>query len=323
MHKVLLSAAPVQAVPHRIVPQEIAEDVYDCWKAGAAMVHLHVRNEQAGLTPDLTLTEEIVRLIRERCDIIVEISTGGVSNLTIGERCAPCVPSWVEANSLNVGSVNLGKGVYQNQIDDVKYCVRQILQNGKFPETEVFELGMIGTLKKLTDEFPFRDPLLLALVFGHEGEMPATKEALHHMLVCLDETFGSYVTDRAPALAFMKGHLPRPQDRNNAGLRGTAGDCDAERNRSKVESLSGRNVLWGYTQAGRRDWSMMRYALEQGADSLRVGFEDSDYLDPQTRVSTNEPLIRKAAELIRETGSEPMTSKEARKLLGIPALPQK
>ena len=54
------------------------------------------------LTPDLSLLEETVAYIREMCDIVVEISTGGVSNLTIEERVQPCYPSWVEANSLNV-----------------------------------------------------------------------------------------------------------------------------------------------------------------------------------------------------------------------------
>lgn len=313
MHKVLLSVAPVQATPHRIDPRAVAEDVYECWKEGAAMVHLHVRDAQAALTPDLSLTEETVGLIREKCDIIVEISTGGISSLSIEERCAPCAPDWVEANSLNVGSVNLGRGVYQNQIDDVRYCVGQILQHGKVPETEVFELGMIETLKNLTQEYPFRDPLLLALVFGHGGEMPATRQALLHMLVCLDETFGSHVADRAPALAPLRNWIVRP----DAGML----SADSERPAEQLgeSSNSARAVLWGYTQAGRRDFSMMRFALEQGADSLRVGFEDSDYLDPQTRVKTNAPLIERAASLVRDTGSEPMSPTEARTLLGIAA----
>lgn len=277
------------------------------------MVHLHVRDAQAALTPDLSLTEETVGLIREKCDIIVEISTGGISSLSIEERCAPCAPDWVEANSLNVGSVNLGRGVYQNQIDDVRYCVGQILQHGKVPETEVFELGMIETLKNLTQEYPFRDPLLLALVFGHGGEMPATRQALLHMLVCLDETFGSHVADRAPALAPLRNWIVRP----DAGML----SADSERPAEQLgeSSNSARAVLWGYTQAGRRDFSMMRFALEQGADSLRVGFEDSDYLDPQTRVKTNAPLIERAASLVRDTGSEPMSPTEARTLLGIAA----
>lgn len=50
----------------------------------------------------------------------------------------PCYPSWVEANSLNVGSVNLGTSVYQNPIKDVEYCVKTIMDNKKIPETEVF-----------------------------------------------------------------------------------------------------------------------------------------------------------------------------------------
>lgn len=293
MRKVLLSVAPVEAAPHEIIPEAIASDVYDCYQAGACMVHLHVRDRMAALTPDLSLLQETVEAIRKRCDIVVEISTGGVSDLTIEERCHPCTPAWVEANSLNVGSVNLGASVYRNPIDEVKYCVEQILSNGKVPETEVFELGMIHTLRCLTEEFPFKDPLLLALVFGHGGEMPATKTALHHMLACLDEEFGSRVCDRAPALLKISPDLERPE--------------------------RARRVLWGYTQAGRRDWDMMAYALSQGANSLRVGFEDSAYLDPQTIVKTNAPLIEKAASLIRESGAEAMTPNEARALLGIGA----
>lgn len=291
MHKVLLSVAPVSAVPHRMVPEEIAEDVYQCYQAGAAMVHLHCRDENGGLTADTTVLQKTVEEIRSRCDIVVEISTGGVSNLTIQERCQTCYPEYVEANSLNVGSVNLGSSVYQNPIADVKFCVQEILNHKKLPETEVFELGMIHTLRKLTEEFDFHDPLLLALVFGHEGEMPATVPALHHMLLCLDEEFGSRICDRAPALAAISKHLQRP--------------------------ASSRDIRWGYTQAGRRDWNMMRYALEQGADSLRVGFEDSDYLDPDTRVAVNAPLIQKAADLVQETGSALMSPEEVRKLFHI------
>ena len=114
MHEVLLSVAPVSGAPHRIDPAAIAEDVCACHEAGAAMVHLHVRDENGTLTPDIRLLEETVRLIRSKCDIVVEISTGGVSDLSIEERCVPCHPGWVEANSLNVGSVNLGDAVYRN-----------------------------------------------------------------------------------------------------------------------------------------------------------------------------------------------------------------
>ena len=181
----------------------------------------------------------------------------------------PCHEDLVEAVSLNVGSVNLGQAVYRNPIREVEYCVQSLLDGGKVPEIEVFELGMIHTVRQLQEKFGLKDPSLFALVFGHEGEMPATKAALDHMLSFLNVTFA----DDAP--------------------------------------------LWGYTQSARKDWDMMRYARELGADSVRVGFEDSDYLDPETRVDTNAPIVARAAELVRETGGRPMTPSEARALIGI------
>ena len=103
MKKIMISVAPVAATDILINPRAIARDVYECYKNGASMVHLHCRDLNGNLTPDLSLLEETVAYIREMCDIVVEISTGGVSNLTIEERVQPCYPSWVEANSLNVG----------------------------------------------------------------------------------------------------------------------------------------------------------------------------------------------------------------------------
>ena len=189
MKKIMLSVAPVAATDILINPRAIARDVYECYQNGAAMVHLHCRDLNGRLTPDLSLLEETVDYIRELCDIVVEISTGGVSELTIEERCQPCYPAWVEANSLNVGSVNLGTAVYQNPIRDVEYCVQRILENKKVPEIEVFELGMIHTVRELDDKFHFASPILFALVFGHGGEMPATVPALRHMIDALGESF--------------------------------------------------------------------------------------------------------------------------------------
>ena len=169
MKKIMISVAPVAATDILINPRAIARDVYECYKNGASMVHLHCRDLNGNLTPDLSLLEETVAYIREMCDIVVEISTGGVSNLTIEERVQPCYPSWVEANSLNVGSVNLGTSVYQNPIKDVEYCVKTIMDNKKIPETEVFELGMINTVRELNDKFHFVKPILFALVWRRDA----------------------------------------------------------------------------------------------------------------------------------------------------------
>lgn len=270
MKKIMISVAPVAASTTHINPKAIADDVIQCYKSGAAMVHLHVRYRNGALTSDMTLVEETIRYIKEACDIIIEVSTGGVSKLNIDQRCRPCYSRNVEAVSLNVGSVNLGESVYQNPIRDVKQCVQKILENSKFPEIEVFELGMIHTVKQLDEQFGFVKPLLFALVFGHEGEMPATKSALHHMVNYLRE----YYPDE-------------------------------------------KQALWGYTQAYRQDYTMMEYALSMGASSIRIGFEDSDYLETGQKAKTNAPLITKAADMIRSMGMEPMSTAEARKLMNL------
>ena len=181
-NKVLVSVAPVAADDKVIIPEKIAEDVYECYKAGAAMVHLHVRDREGNLTPDMTLLEETLRLIRKDSDIVIEVSTGGVSNLTIQERCAPLYSDLVEACSLNVGSTNLGKNVYSNPVDDVEYCVREILKQKKTPEVETFEIGHTWMMYELMKKYHFVSPVLFSIVLGHEGEAPATPQALAAMI---------------------------------------------------------------------------------------------------------------------------------------------
>ena len=258
-NKVLVSVAPVAADDKVIIPEKIAEDVYECYKAGAAMVHLHVRDREGNLTPDMTLLEETLRLIRKDSDIVIEVSTGGVSNLTIQERCAPLYSDLVEACSLNVGSTNLGKNVYSNPVDDVEYCVREILKQKKTPEGEAFEIGHTWMMYELMKKCHFVSPVLFSIVLGHEGEAPATPQALAAMIQMI------------PA-----------------------------------------GTLWGITHARRKDFSLIAGALGMGAKTVRIGFEDSRYLDADTQADTNAPLVAKTVRLLHAMDKEPMTPDEAR-----------
>lgn len=269
----MISVAPVAAVRQHLNARQLAEEVIACGEAKAAMVHLHVRDEEGQLTEDLSLVEQAARLIRERSDIILQISTGGVSSLSIKQRCAPVSPQWVEANSLNVGSVNLGEAVYQNPIKDVRYCVEQILKYKKVPEIEVFEMGMIKTVWDLAREYPFARPILFSIVLGHPGAAPATERTLRSMLGTLEEFF------------------PEPGE-----------------------------ALWGITQAGREDFTLIEKALKMGASTVRIGFEDSAYLAPWVRAESNVPLVEKTADLISRLGLSPASPAEARQMLGIPEL---
>ena len=109
MKKIMISVAPVAATDILINPRAIARDVYECYKNGASMVHLHCRDLNGNLTPDLSLLEETVAYIREMCDIVVEISTGGVSNLTIGSQQPECRLG--ESGYLGVPEPHQGCGV--------------------------------------------------------------------------------------------------------------------------------------------------------------------------------------------------------------------
>ena len=187
-----------------------------------------------------------------------------MSDLNIQERCAPLYSEMVEACSLNVGSTNLGRDVYCNPIGDVEYCIREILKQKKTPEVETFEIGHTWTMEQLMKKYDFADPVLFSIVLGHEGEAPATPQALAAMIQMIPS-----------------------------------------------------NAMWGITQAHRKDFSLLAGAVGMGARTVRIGFEDSNYLDPQTQVTSNAPLVEKTVKLLRAMDKEPMRPEEARALLGI------
>lgn len=267
MRKIVISAAPVSALDRQIDPKKIAADVIACSRAGAAMVHLHVRDRFGNLTTDLSTLKETVDRIRSECDIIIQASTGGVSNLTIEERCAPLLAPWVETTSLNVGSVNLGEAVYLNPVKDVKYCVGQILKYKKAPEIEVFELGMIKTARDLADQCGLGLPVWFSVVLGHIGAAPATERTLQAMVGGIREFFGE---DEA---------------------------------------------IWGITHANRQDFEIIGKAIDMGASTVRIGFEDSGFLAPGVRVETNLPLVEKTVELLKCHGVRAATAEEARAMI--------
>lgn len=267
MRKVILSVAPTPATASEIRPAELAREVVAAGRAGAAMVHMHVRGLDGKLTEDTRVYRETVEAIRAESDIVIQASTGGVSDLTIVQRCAPLAYGRVETASLNVGSVNLGNAVYLNPLPDVKHCVRQIKQYGKIPEIEVFEIGMIQTVLELDREIGLPKPLMFDIVLGHPGGAPATIDALVAMRSCLP-----------------------------------------------------RDALWGITHAYRQDYSILTAAVAMGASLVRIGFEDSDWLNRERRAANNVELVEKMAAILRAMELAPATPDEARQILGVPQL---
>lgn len=261
MRKVIISVAPVAAgTPVDAV--RLAEDVEKCVKAGASMCHLHCRKPDGSLTPDISYMVECFEEILKRTDVVVQASTGGVSDMNIEERCNPLDYEKVETASLNGGSTNLGENVYVNSFDDIRYCADAVYKRGILPETEVFDIGMINNMQIVRGEQPFADPMLFNLVFGHKGIMQPTPEMF--------TAFRSFVP---------------------------AGD------------------LWGVTHFGRDNWTFLAMAVAMGATVVRVGFEDSDYLEKGVKAEHNYQIVEKTAALIRAMGLETATPEEAREIL--------
>lgn len=176
-NKVIISVAPV-AGPDPLIPELLAEDVAKCIDLGAGMCHLHSKTREGKLTPDISVISEAFDRIREKKDVVVQVSTGGISDMDIVERCYPLNYRGAESASLNGGSTNLGEAVYRNSFDDIRYCAKQCYEKKILPEIEVFDIGMLHNIQLVREEQPFSDPVLFNLVFGHKGGMQPTIEAL-------------------------------------------------------------------------------------------------------------------------------------------------
>lgn len=190
--KIIVSVAPVgKDIPgpsfNPITPDEVAEEVTACARAGASMVHLHVRDRQGSQTADLKNFSRTLDYIRSTSDIIIQGSTGGLVDLTIEERCTALNDRRVQIASLNMGSVNFGDDVYVNTLPDVRYWARRMAEERIVPELEIFEAGMIPVYKQLMVETVLRKPFSFNFCLGVEWGLPAVPKSLFFLTSILDE----------------------------------------------------------------------------------------------------------------------------------------
>ena len=184
MDKLLISVAPcippyaaAGLPPLDLSPEGIAGEVVRAANAGANVVHLHVWDERGQPTQDLSAFRRTLALIRERCDIIIEGSTGGVNTLTPAERCVS-LQTDIEMASLNPGSVNYDRGVYINAPADVAFWVQEMHRRHIKPDAAIFEVGMIANTLALVERGWIAPPLLFSFVLGQPGAMPASPKNL-------------------------------------------------------------------------------------------------------------------------------------------------
>ena len=190
--KIVIAVAPVGtdiALPsvNPLTPQEVAAEVVACAEAGAGMVHLHVRDSLGDQTEDISDFSKTLDLIRESSDIIIQGSTGGLTSLSLEERCVSVTDPRVEVASLNMGSVNFGEDVYVNRLPDIRYWARRMEEAGVAPEMEIFEMGMIPVALKFIDDGVIKPPYHFNFILGAHWAMPAEPRSLFYLSSMLPE----------------------------------------------------------------------------------------------------------------------------------------
>ncbi|GAB4286522.1 MAG: 3-keto-5-aminohexanoate cleavage protein [Deferrisomatales bacterium] len=200
------SRTPREKCPHiPILPEEIALSAAEAVRAGASVVHLHVRDPATGLgTQDEDLYRQVLgRLAREGVDPVVCLTTSGIPgrNLTYEARFLP-LRLRPELASFDAGSLNVGDGVFLNPPEFLEELARRMRQVGVKPELEIFDGGMVGTCLRLRDRGLLDPPLHFQFVLGVPGGAPATPKALLHLVESIPE--GSTWS----SIGVGAGHLP-------------------------------------------------------------------------------------------------------------------
>jgi 3-keto-5-aminohexanoate cleavage enzyme len=201
-HKIIVTIAPVgKDIPklsfNPISPEEVAEEVVSCAKAGAGMVHLHVRDRLGNQTADLADFSRTLDFIRDASDIIIQGSTGGLVDLSIEERSTSLNEQRVQTASLNMGSVNFGDDVYVNKLPDIRYWARRMAEERIVPELEVFEVGMLSVYKQLMAEKVLHNPFSFNFILGVEWGLPAVPNSLFFLTSLLNEPIPWGITHAA------------------------------------------------------------------------------------------------------------------------------
>lgn len=194
MDQVIISSAITGSWPTRrqtpfvpITPEEQAASAIESWREGAAIVHIHVRNDQGGASCELSRYQRAVELIRSAgCDMIINLSTGAGPGINSLDDRLNAILVGTELASLDAGSINLGDRVFLNPPDFLERMARLMNEKGVKPEIECFDTAMIGNAMRLMDQGLIQPPYWFQFVLGvRGGGAPATPKQLLHMVESL------------------------------------------------------------------------------------------------------------------------------------------
>ena len=210
MDKVIITVATTGAWPSKkdnpnvpLTPKEIADDVYACWQAGATVAHLHMRDDQGKGTMNKEKFRETVELIRDQCNIVLNLTTSGDLDATNETRMAHLIELKPELASFDAGSMNwMHQSVFLNSPDFLEKLGITMRESGVKPEIEVFDAGMVYNALYYQKKGILAGPLHFQFVLGAAGGSAATVENLVYLrsLIPNEATWS--------ALGIGVGHIP-------------------------------------------------------------------------------------------------------------------
>ena len=185
-------------------PEELVETAIACEQAGAALIHIHVRDQDHEPTLDPVLLKEAVAGVREATDLVVQLSTGGAVTDPLEKRLT-VLDADPDSCSLTCGTTNFGDGVFLNPWGFMVDLYKLAQEREVVPEFELFELGHLHALRRLLDEcgLPFGGRVHVDFVTGVPGAMPGSPQALLAAVAMLPPEVTSW-----SATGIGRTHLP-------------------------------------------------------------------------------------------------------------------
>jgi 3-keto-5-aminohexanoate cleavage enzyme len=163
------------ALPH--TPVEIVDSTLEAVAEGAAIVHLHVREPDGTPSARPELFAETIEALRERCDVVTMVSTGGSIDMSVEERLTG-LAARPDMAGIETGSLNFGDGMFLTPPEAIREIAAAATSQGIALEVEAFELGHLHTAIKLCETGVLPAPLRVNVVLGVPGALAATSEAL-------------------------------------------------------------------------------------------------------------------------------------------------
>ncbi|MDX1528233.1 MAG: 3-keto-5-aminohexanoate cleavage protein [Gammaproteobacteria bacterium] len=264
-----------------VTPEQIADACLEARAAGAAVVHIHVRDPKTGAASgDPALYREVVERVRDSgSDVLINLTTGEGGRFAPDEsdptrggpgttlrrpesRVRHVLELRPDICSLDVGTANFGENVFMNTPGHLRVMAEAIKSAGVKPEMEVFELGHIRFAHRLIDEGLIESPPMFQICLGIAWAAPATPEVM----------------------TVMRNLLPE-------------------------------GAVWAAFGISRWEFPMVAQAVTLGGH-VRVGLEDNLYL-AKGEHATNGTLVEKAVRIIREVGAEPVEPARAAEILAL------